>query len=387
MKQFLYPTSQAQGPIPAANLPESSLASVCAELRLVRDREIGRDDPAPFVAVLSQSRALSRFVTPGPNGGYGYDAPWREVFDWLAALGGIDLGTARLFEGHLNALQIVALYGTPEQQARVLGVVGEGGLLGVWGAEGADPVRLSEDDTGGGVLSGAKRYASGAGLIHTALVPITEPEAGVMHLLLLDVREPARVDLSSFDMRGMRRSISGTYRFDGVHVAPSDRVGAPDDYRREPFFVGGIWRCAAAQLGAIEAITRGIAEELGRTARDGHPLQMSRIGKAIVAARTARLWVEDAAARVEEGQVAGEPRKDAGVIATAVALSAYGRLVTEEAAMTVIDLCERGLGLASFAHGHPMEASSRDLSVYIRQANPDAVLLQHGRVLAADLLR
>ncbi|KQT68935.1 MULTISPECIES: acyl-CoA dehydrogenase family protein [unclassified Aureimonas] len=366
-------------PAEAELLPDA----VRADLLAVREREAGRDDPAPFVEVLARHGLLSAFATPAADGGYRFEPGWRAVFDALVTLGGIELSLARLFEGHVNALQLIALYGTAAQQARVLRVLGEGGLLGVWGAEGPEPVRLVEDARGGVTLSGAKRYASGAGLLHTALVPITEAETGRMHLLLLDVREKARVDLSSFDMRGMRRSISGTYTFDGVPVTPADRIGAPDDYRREPFFVGGIWRCAAAQLGAIEAIVGGLAGELGRTGRDGHPLQMARIGQAILSARTARLWIEDTAARIETGAAIG----DAPAIAKAVALSAYGRLVTEEAAMTVIDLSERGLGLGSFARSHPLEALTRDLSVYIRQANPDAVLLQHGRVLAADMAR
>lgn len=340
------------------------------------------DDPRESIAALAWSGDLLRYALPVSSGGYRYSRDWRNVLDSLVTLGAADLSIARLFEGHLNALQLIGLHGSIEQQDRVLTVVRGGGMLGVWGADGQRPVRLDESGPGRGTLSGEKRYASGAGALRMALVPLTEAD-GTMRLLLLDVDDPRRVDTSTWDMRGMRRSISGTYVFDGLPVTERDLVGAPDDYRREPYFVGGIWRCGAAQLGAIEAIVRLMTEELARGGRDGHPLQMARIGQAVIKARTARLWIEDTAGRIEGGVAS----KGTAKIATAVAWSAYGRLATEEAAMAVIDLAERALGLASFASGHPVEALSRDLAVYVRQANPDAVLLQHGRVLAQDLVR
>ncbi|RIX98178.1 acyl-CoA dehydrogenase [Aureimonas flava] len=298
----------------------------------------------------------------------------------LSAIGGRDLSAARLLEGHLNSLQLVALYGDAGQQARVLEAVRGGGLLGVWGADALVPLRFEKGAVRPRRLEGAKRYASGAGTVGLAIVPVDED--GALHLLLLDTGDATRVDLSSWDHRGMRATASGTYDFTGMEVGSGDVLGQPDDYRREPFFVGGIWRCAAAQLGAIEAIVAGMTRELFGSGRDAHPLQMARIGEAIREARTARLWVEDAAKQVETCA----PDMQKADIDRVVAYSAYARLATEAAAMKVIDLAERAIGLGSFAIGHPVEALTRDLAVYIRQANPDAVLLGHGRVLARDLL-
>lgn len=351
------------------------------ELRAAAGREPG-DQPGAFVAILARHGVLDRFAEPDDAGGYRYAAPWREVLHLLAGVGGADLGTGRLLEGHLNALQLVALYGTPGQQRSILALVRKGGLLGVWGADAAPPARLEPAGVERWALRGAKRYASGAGTLAAAVVPISH-EDGTMQLVLLRVDDPSRVDLGTWDQRGMRRTASGTFDLNGLVVGPEALLGAVDDYKREPFFVGGIWRCAAAQLGAIEAITAAIATELAGNGRDNHPLQMARIGTAILAARTARLWVEDAACRVETAA----PDADAAAIARIVSLSAYARLACEKAAMEVIDLAERALGLGSFAASHPVEALTRDLAVYIRQANPDAVLLGHGRVLARDFVR
>ena len=342
---------------------------------------VHRPDVHRLVAAVLEHVGTEALLTLRAGGGFDYTAPWDAVLCWLTEIGGVDLNVARLFEGHLNAVQLVGLYGTVAQQEATIGTLRDGGLLGVWGADGSPPVSLQQDaSTGSWQMAGSKRYASGAGLVRTAIVPVNQPD-GVLQLLLLPVEDDARIDLSSWNMRGMRGSASGTYRFDGMEIGAGDMLGGPDDYRQEPFFVGGIWRCAAAQLGAIEALVKIMAVSLKESGRDGHPLQMARIGNAIIKARTARLWIEDAAERVETYR----PADGAERLAEIVALSAYGRLLTEEVAMGVIDLAERALGLGAFALGHPAETLMRDLAVYIRQANPDAVLLQHGRVLAGAL--
>ncbi len=339
------------------------------------------DDPRPFLDCLRRHALPQRFVAATEEGGFAYRAPWRDVLGFLSAIGGADLSTARLFEGHLNALQLVALYGTAEQQDATLRRVLEGAFLGVWGADGAEPARIARSDDGRARLTGTKRYASGVGVLDLAVVPVRD-EAGAQQLLLLSADDPARVDISTWNHRGMRRTLSGSYDLGGLCVEEAHRLGRPGVYAREPYFVGGIWRCAAAQLGALEAIVAHVARGLHASGRDAHPIQTARIGTAILKGRTARLWVEDAAARIETMPEGSAPED----VSRAVALSAFARLAVETAAMEIIDLAERALGLGSFAAGHPVEALTRDLSVYIRQANPDAVLAEHGRVLARDLV-
>lgn len=332
----------------------------------------GESDLSDEVALLGQTGLIGALLRTGDAA---RDAR-PDVLDTIEAvrilriLGGANLSLGRLFEGHLNAVQLVRLYGTPRQNARVAQATAGGALLGVWGADGPEPLRLEHDR-----VRGAKRYASGLGLVTLALVPATLAD-GSTQLLLLDANDPARADASSWSMRGMRATRSGDYDFSGLPAGAEARVGAPDDYKREPWFVGGIWRCAAAQLGAVERIAAEIARDLGERKRLDHPLQMERVGRAIAAARTARLWVEDAAVRVDS----------ASDVTRAVAVSAFSRLQTEAAGMAVIDLAERAVGLTGFAAGHPLERVSRDLSVYLRQANPDALMQSHARVLVEDLL-
>ncbi|MBB3999379.1 acyl-CoA dehydrogenase family protein [Aureimonas pseudogalii] len=310
--------------------------------------------------------------------GFSYDFDRRRSLPLLVRLGGADLSLGRLVEGHLNALQLVALYGGAAQQRRVAEAVDGGALMGVWGADGAAPLRCERGSDGSLRLHGAKRYCSGLGLVSLAVVSHTA-EDGTLNLLLVDVAEPARADRAPWRMRGMRASRSGDYDFEGMALGADAVLGAPDDYRREPFFVGGIWRCAAVQLGAIERIVSGTVEALQVAGRADHPLQLARIGEAILAARDARLQVTAAAEAVEE---AGEGRGDA---ALATSLAGFARLRVESAGMTAVALAERSVGLGMFCEGHALERPTRDLSVYLRQANPDQLLLGHTRHLLTRL--
>lgn len=332
------------------------------------------DTPEAGLAVLRETGLLALGATETAEG-YRYDLPWRTALRLLARIGGADLSLGRLLEGHLNALQIVALYGSPDQQRRVLERVRGGALLGVWGAD-TEPRFAVREDGATLHLSGAKRYASGLGLVSLALVPF-EDEARVSHLLLLPVDDATRGDGAAWRMRGMQGSRSGTYLFEGLAVdTAATRVGQPGDYRREPFFVGGIWRCAAAQLGALERLVELVVADLQASDRLKHPMQSARVGEAIMAARDARLNVEAAAEAVETGAVDSE---------LAVSLAALSRLRVESAALQVSQIAERALGLSVFHVDHPAERVLRDLSVYLRQANPDALLLDQARRLSARL--
>ena len=59
------------------------------------------------------------------------------------------------------------------------------------------------------------------------------------------------------------------------------------------------------------------------------------------------------------------------------------RLAVERAALEVLALTERGLGLAAFTRPHPVERVARDLSTYLRQPFPDGALEDAASFVAA----
>ena len=149
----------------------------------------------------------------------------------LIAVAEANLPVARLVEGHVNALHLLRRH-APH-------AIPEGGLLGVWGADGDVPLSSADD-----ILRGAKRYASGLGVVTHALVTVTH--GGAVRLALVGVGDTARHRPGTWAMSGMRATASGDIDLSGL----SPRwIGAPGIYHEEPDFVGGVWRIAALQLG------------------------------------------------------------------------------------------------------------------------------------------
>ena len=337
-------------------------------------------DYRDFASVFAAARSDHLFRAVG--GLYGEDGllgeRWPLMLERLREAGATNLNLGRLLEGHANAVQLVRLYGDRAQRAGLEEALENDEILGVWGADGAPPA-AAEDADGTTILRGAKRYASGLGMVGHAVVPIAG-EGGVLQLYLVPVGDPARQDLSAWTVSGMRSSASGRYSLEGIAVEPHMRLGGPGVYKTEPFFEGGIWRCAAVHLGGVETIVALTARHLDATGRLDHPLQTERLGRAILAARTARLWVEDAGRRIEAPQP-GDP------VGHAVAVASYTRLQVEACALQSMEIARRAVGLSSFETDHPLDMAIADLSVYLRQANPDALLLHKCRAMAEDYLQ
>ncbi|KAK0360707.1 hypothetical protein LTR94_026257 [Friedmanniomyces endolithicus] len=154
----------------------------------------------------------------------------------------------------------------------------------------------------------------------------------------------------------MRATVSGRYDLSGLSALMW--LGGPGDYDREPRFTSGAWRFTAVQLGGVEALLAAMHEALSPAAR-ADAIQRARFVDAVVATRTAHLWVKKAAlcaqAEVEE----------AGDIARTV------RGVVERAALDVMELAARATGTRSAFDGERLDKITRDLSLYLRQAGPD----------------
>ena len=291
--------------------------------------------------------------------------------DVLRVLGRANLAVARLFEGHVNAVKLVTLYGTPATQARVARAVRGGALMGVWGANGVRPVTLREGRDGI-VLDGRKRFASGLGLVSLAVISATDGN-GTTRLVLAPADDARRADESPWQVSGMRATASGDFEASGLALDFDALLGGPDDYYCEPHFQGGVWRYAAAQLGAIEALVEAMRADLAARGTLSDPHQAARFARAAMACETARLWVREAALAVEA------PDADPGSATRAV----LARLAVERAATETMVEVDRALGTAAHFLGHPVERIRRDLSFYLRQTSPDDALHTASLALAS----
>jgi alkylation response protein AidB-like acyl-CoA dehydrogenase len=292
----------------------------------------------------------------------------------LRILGGADLSVARLFEGHVNAISLVRRYGTHQQMVQLARGAQRGELTGVWGAEDAAGLRRISQP-GGWRLEGRKILASGAGFVRRPLVTVSSDDGPLLYLLIL--RGDEKVDVSGWRALGMRSTATGTVDFSGMTVAPDNQVGKPGDYLRQPFFSGGAWRFCAAQLGAMERLVELYRDQLLARERGGDPYQLERLAQCVAAGGSALFWVEEAARRFGEESLQPE-----GI----VAFANLTRMVTERAALDVMETVQRGLGLTAFIGPHPVERICRDLGTYLRQPVPDLAMSDAARAVLAGHL-
>ncbi len=286
-----------------------------------------------------------------------------ELKNLLRSLGYANLSVARLFEGHFNALFLIAKFGSEAQFARALRDAEQGHLFAIWNADAANAVRISKAQREM-ALTGAKRFCSGAGFVKRALITAATDEGGPL-LVLAELDTHTKVDLSTWKPLGMRASMSGTVDFTGAPSARLTIIGQPGDYTREPFFSGGAWRFLSAQLGAINALADCVREDLHATGRHHDPLQNARFAKTLIAVETAELWVASASKKAEDNRLPSDLR---------IAYVGLARHAVEQASYLVMETLQRSLGLNALLQPHRAERIMRDLSTYLRQPAPDRVL-------------
>lgn len=284
-----------------------------------------------------------------------------DIYEALRLVGRTSLPLGRLYEGHVNALRLALRLGTSAARVAAATAAREGRLFGVWATDdAAAPLRIED-----GVLRGGKILCSGVGLVERAAV--TARTADGPQLLLVPLpRSPERTNLSSWTPTGMRGSATGAVDLDGMPVTPDMLLGAPDAYFAQPEFSGGAWRFLAVHLGGAEAVAEAMRAHLVRTGRGGDPHQAARLGAALTAAETARLWVREAAL-LAEGRTAAPER--------VVAYVNLARGAVERAALDILELAARSVGLGAFMRPNPLERMMRDLATYLRQPAPDHALV------------
>ena len=286
------------------------------------------------------------------------------LLELLRLVGSGNLAVGRVFEGHVNALKLVALYGTARQLRDATDDAAAGHLFAIWNTEPADPLRLEA-----GTLHGRKLFCSAAGYATRGLVTALTPEGG-SRMVLAALQPGERVGAERAHLQGMRACGTGDMGFDGFPVPDEALIGQPGDYLRQPEFSAGAWRTSAVTLGGLESLVAAARRQLVERDRHAHPHQAARIGAALIAQETASLWVRKAAAIAEGGRAA--PEDVAGYVNLA-------RIAVESACLEAMRVVQRSLGLACFMQPNPVERLLRDLATYLRQPAPDETLDEAAR--------
>lgn len=300
----------------------------------------------------------------------------------LQLLGYANLSVGRIYEGHLNALLLIYLFGTPAQQSRFYADARSGHLFGVWNTQMDDGIHLHPDDEGGFVIEGSKSFCSGSiqvtrpiisGVLHTA----SGMENGWQLAVVPLDRHQVTEDKTFWKPLGMRNSVSHKIDFTGVRLRPDELLGGAEDYNRQPHLSGGAIRFAAVQLGAAEFLLGATRDFLANCGRTHDSYQLSRIGQMAIRVESGKLWLQRA------GQI-NDSEKEVDEI---VHYANMTRTIIADHCGEVLRLAEISVGARGMLHPHPFARIHNDLSMYLRQPAPDATLEAIGRYFCHDDIR
>ena len=88
-----------------------------------------------------------------------------ELLMLLQEIGRGNLVVGRIYEGHVNALQLIQTFGTSEQIKAYAGDARQQMIFGVWNAEAQDGVKIIPLDNGKYRLEGSKTFCTGCGYV------------------------------------------------------------------------------------------------------------------------------------------------------------------------------------------------------------------------------
>jgi alkylation response protein AidB-like acyl-CoA dehydrogenase len=355
-----------------------AVAEQCAGL--AAETDAGQMFPTGAYERIAEAGLLAAPVSQ-ELGGAGLDgsaATRLELLALLKTMGRGDLSVGRLYEGHVNALQLIQTFGRPEQLGTWAADACERGLLfGVWNTEAGDGVKIIPLDGGRYRLEGAKTFASGAGNVQRPIVTGALPDGGWQMVIVPADEVSVAIDPSWWRPLGMQASTSYKIDFSGVELGAEWLLGEPGDYFLQPWFFGGAIRFAAVHLGGAESLlneTRRFLQALDRT---GDPYQQARVAEGAMAIESGNLWLRGAAQTVDIAP-GGGARSD---IDRMVNYANMTRLAIETICLDVIRLTERAVGARGLLQPLPIERIIRDLTLYLRQPAPDAALASVGRLM------
>ena len=306
----------------------------------------------------------------------------RELLQLLTEVGRGNLAIGRVYEGHVNALQLIQTFGTPQQiENYAADARDRQRIFGVWNAESADGVKLVPLAHGRYRLEGCKTFASGCGYVDRPFASGALPDGSWQMCIVPMEKVKTTVDPDWWQPSGMRATVSYKVDFTGVEIGAEDLIGKPGDYFRQPWLSGGVIRFAAVQLGGAEALFNATRQYLQERNRTTHPHQQERLGKMAMAIESGNLWLQSAARLVDEyapifGGYPDLPNEQAPKL---VAYANMVRTAIEQVCMDTIGLSERSIGTLGLLPPQPMERLVRDLTLYLRQPAYDAAITNIGQ--------
>ena len=334
-------------PLKQDNAPTAPVA----ELGLALSR-MDREQPPGQRLLQLIDAGLDRLPLPG-----GGDTLRR--WECLALVARHDLSLLKLYEGHTDALAIMAELGAPSVPRSA---------WGVWCAEPpGDGVTLHEPDPGSFTLSGRKQWCSGAATVSHALVSCRDQD-GKRWLAAVDMGQAGvTVTPDGWHAVGMAACDSVDVLFQNARAV---QVGAAEAYLNRAGFWHGGAGIAACWYGAAQAL----ADHLHAAVREqaaADPHRLAHLGHVDIAMEGAAALLRETAAAID-----ADPYADASTPALRV------RLSVESAASTVLQQVTRALGAGPLCRDAAFARMAADLPVFLRQSHAERDLAALGAMLA-----
>jgi alkylation response protein AidB-like acyl-CoA dehydrogenase len=341
---------------------EAALALVAASSG-ERDRAPVPRFPTEAIAALEHAGALAFNADAGRT-----RPPAAAELELVRRVARADGSVGRIFDGHLNAIERLAVQAPPELRERELEAVRAGRLrAGVWGGDprpGEGPPAGVARSGGGEVLRGVKTFCSGAGGLDRALVLARDPAGGPPPAVWVDLRDGDRVEVDESWYRGygLRASVSHRVVFHDARILA--RFGAPGALTERPWFSRDALRTASTWAGMADSAAEAACTELSRRPARG-ALEGLAAGQIETSRRAISLWI-DAGARAMDG----------GRDLPGVALHARAGIARECRAL--LDEASRACGSWPFATAQTLDRCRRDLEVFLLQHRLEPMLERAG---------
>jgi hypothetical protein len=276
----------------------------------------------------------------------------------LARVAGCDMALAKLYEGHTDALAILAECGAAHW-------VGEG-TWGVWAAEPPDArARIVMREGDQVQLAGRKAWCSGALQIDRALITAWAAD-DQPQLVAIELAQPSQgLRIEQWQAVGMATTASIEVEFDNT---PGIAIGRPGQYLSRPGFWHGGAGIAACWYGAAEALADYLRAHCRKPRRDAHAdAHLGAVDAALFGARAA---LRECAAWIDR-----QPDADASFEVRRT------RAQVEQAVEQVIHHVGRALGATPFCRNSHFARLSADLPVFLRQSHAERDLAALGEQL------
>ncbi|WP_197992742.1 acyl-CoA/acyl-ACP dehydrogenase [Pseudomonas syringae] len=272
----------------------------------------------------------------------------------LACVAGHDLGLCKFYEGHTDALAIMAELGAPPVPA--------GSTWGMWAAE-PPQARVRVSGAGDPVrLDGLKAWCSGASVLSHALLTAWD-EQGRQQLVAVSLDQPGvQVTDEGWCAVGMGATASVEV---GFEHALGWRVGAPGAYLHRQGFWHGAIGIAACWYGAAQALACYLPRQL---AQREEPHALAHLGAVDAALHGAVQVLRSAASHLDD-----HPLADAEHLARRC------RASVEACADTVIHHVGRALGAGPYCKDPGFARLMADLPVFLRQSHAERDLATLGQ--------